>query len=363
MTRIKFLAVFSGIVGILVLATLFSAVALSQVEYVPQVSLSVTDTVPVEAMAANSVLFPIRSDAKGNVYFQFFQAVNGLSVPVVRVSADGEKTAAFSLASAPGFAVDINGFAVAPDGAVYLAAWGRGPNQKTKLGQGYILSFTADGELDSTVAMASRDPFQIGIFQDGNLLVSGVKDVHLYGADRPPVSVPFTEIIDSGGQLVKEIKLPNDINPAKPSDTDFQKEEAEVPSAISRGDVVTGADGYVYLLRHTAEPRIYVIGSEGSIVRTLDLKLPRGTQSWGALQYDPINGGELALFLDVKDPQETPPSARVISLFDAQSGERLVDYIAPPEVGAALASCSANGFTFLGATSQHQMALKRVNPD
>ena len=341
---------------------------------VTQSTLRVYDTISVAGTTSSSLQAPQRCDAEGNVYLQFYQPTNPQS-PILRISADGAEKQAFSLASVQDFEnAYIDSFTVTPDGAVALAV--RRQNPKTKLGEGYVLRFKSDGtfDRDSAIELGSRNPFQVAVFSSGNLLISGTQDTRLYGKGEPAVSVPFTEVINQAGDIVKKLTLPGDFKPPKPSDPGFTAKSGEEPAEITLGDAVSGNDGNIYLTRHSVKPTVYVIASDGSLVRTLKLIPPSPTaRQVGGLHYSDVGGGQLAIVYQTFEEsavpkgqgRERPPvrvQTQIVSIYNAQGGERLADYSVSPGIGGTLACYTPAGFTFLGSTPQHQLVLKQAKP-
>lgn len=331
---------------------------------VPAKSLEVAKTTPVENASADLFMTPIHCDSTGNIYFRKYLPTGGLQVPVVRISADGRQTLEFSIASVPGFqGGDTEGFAVGLSGDVVLAVSGEGPNQPTRFAEGYLIRFDGTGALDSIVNLGAAYPLQVALFPNGNLLVSGTKDVHLYGRTQPSVQVGFTELLNSAGAVIKTISLPRDVRPPRLGDPDFQNYEGQFPSEMTLGDAVVGNDGNAYLMRHMMPPIVYVISSDGSLLRMLRLEPPRSNARFAsAIQYSPQDGGELAVAFDAKSAGGASAATRIFSIYNAETGQKLANYPATQGVGAALACYTPKGFTFIGWTMQHELALKLVEP-
>lgn len=351
-------------IGLLGGALLLSPMTFPQSPNVPELRLREVDSTSVMGTSAAPTFLPLRCDSEGDVYLRFYQPLSPLAAPIVEISADGQRTKTFSLASAPSFRdFDINDFNLAPagEGAIVLALWG--PDPKTKKGRGYIVTFKSDGTLDEDSVLklpAWQTPGKIAVFANGSVLVTGSEEEKIY-PHEPPVSVPFTRILDKFGQVAKRLTLPGDVKPPKPGERGFKQSLTQLPAGISLGDAQTGSDGYIYLMRHVAKPIVYVIAPTGSVVRTLHLTPPFPTASVGPMQYSDADGGRLAMAFSVPASAGFSGAGQIIAVYSARTGKRLVDYIAPPNIGGALACYTTQGFTFLGSTPDHRLVLKHAS--
>lgn len=330
---------------------------------VAQLTLRVDDTVPVTAIAAAPLVGRARCDSSGNVYLRFDLPADPMAAPVVRISPDGEQIKVFSpppIANLEG--ADIYAFSVSPDGSVDLGLWGL--DTKTKKGVGYITSLKDDGSLDHAIRLGVyTEPEQVAGFSSGQTLVSGVREARISTENRPWVTFPFTEILDFAGSPPKTFTLPGDFQPAKPGDKDFQAQVYQQPAEITLGDAESGGDGNVYLMRHTGKPTVYVISPYGTLLRTLHLAPPSSSASAGyTIKYG--DGGRLALeFAEFVPGLQKAKVLKdtIISVYDTQTGERIADYHASPGLGGDLVCYTSQGFTFLGTTRQHQLAIQRAS--
>lgn len=323
---------------------------------VPQMTLRVEGTVAVPSLPSAALGEQLRCDAAGNIYLRFYQPANPFEAPVERISADGESRQTFSLAQVPGFEnASINDFTVGSDGTVVLGLWGPKP------GEGTLVEFNSDGTVDSdsTIRLGDVAPFQIGLFASGAVLVAGTKEVKIY-KNEPAMSVPITEVLNPAGHVIKDVTLPDDVKPPKPTDAAFKTATVKMPDEVALGDDDPGSDGNIYLMRHFGTPVVYVIGPDGSVVRTMHLSSPAKTASEGAIMQYSATGNRLAIPFMVEGPDGKSQS-EVISVYDAESGERLFDYRVTAGIGAALACYAGNQFTFLGHTSQHQLMLQHAS--
>jgi hypothetical protein len=336
---------------------------LTQAAAVPQLILRVGDTVPVVGIQSAPAYGAARCDSSGNIYLRFYQ-IDALRAPVIRISADGQETKIFSLASVPNLQNGyIDDFAVTPGGKVVLAVWGW--DSSARAGAGYAVSFDPNGSLDWVKELERGvEPFQIAAFQAGGIVFSGTREAHLYGEAKPPVEVPVTELLGAGGTTTKQFKLPGDVEPLKPDDPDFKSKGDQPSSEVTLGDIASGKDGNIYLVRHTTQPTVYVLSPDGELLRTLHLKPPLPGSRWESMKYGDVGDDRLAfIFTEFSELSGKPqaPKGAVISVYSATTGERMTDYTVPTALGEDLACYTAEGFTFVGSSPDHRLVLKHAS--
>lgn len=330
---------------------------------VPKLTLRVSDTVAVSGIEAAPAYGAARCDSGGNIYVRFYQ-IDALRAPVVRISADGQKQRIFSLNSLPDLQNGyIDDFSVAPDGKVLLAVWGW--DSQAKAGAGYAVSFDRDGSVDRVRELGPGiEPFQIAAFQSGGILFAGTRETHVYGKAKPPVEAPITELLPAAGTNAEQIKLPGDVEPPKPTEPDFKTERNRPSGVVTLGDIAAGDDGNIYLARHTVRPTVYVLSSDGGLLRTLHLKPPAADARWESMKYGDVGGSRLAFVfteLSGSTGSARTPKGAIISVYSATTGERVTDYEVPVTLGEDLACYTASGFTFLGSSPDHRLVIKHAS--
>jgi len=348
---------------------LFACALSAQEAPAPQLSLRAKETVPIPSEAAGPIMVPVKCDTEGKIYARGYLPRKPAAAPVLKFSAEGNRVAIFDIQAAPGFEqLGLGDFAVGLRGQVYMLAI------KSKDEQDIVV-FGKDGQHQSTIEL--KPLFmgeQLAVFLSGEFLVSGRK----LSEKRQPTSDRFTAIYDRSGRLVKELdlqeeskittqKLGSDVKQAEDADTvarkqqaaaDARKAEEELAKSIDLGTAEPAEDGNVYLLHPASKPIIYVISPAGELVRRLVIPPPSENYAPIAMK---VGGGRMVIQFEKYDP-ERKSSRRIFSLLDAESGEKIADYVSPPEIGGALACYTPNGFTFLTSTQDRKLALLRAVP-
>jgi len=238
-----------------------------------------------------------------------------------------------------------------------------------------LVLYNSEGRYDSTVKLQTLfHPAQFAVFSSGEILASGIK----ISPDRKLTSQPFVAIFDQQGRIIKELTLMDDIqgqnDTAEPAtetsgrlsqarNPDAAKAEGKLTTdafkaAMTLGVAVAASDGNIYLMRATRQPVIYVVARDGTLVRRLAIAAPsENAEPASVLQ---VAGGKVIVeFIE----REASGNFRrdVIVVANAETGEPMARYIAPPEVGGALACYTPDGFTFL-TRKAGGMVMKRTYP-
>ncbi|MGH9682666.1 MAG: hypothetical protein ACRD4S_03505 [Candidatus Acidiferrales bacterium] len=351
-------AIFAGQVSALIFAASFALAV--EVKPVPQLSLRVTKTVPLPLNA--DPVSSTKCDASGNIYLRFYQMPNFLAAPIVKVSPEGKQLATFSIRSISGFErADLGAFTVGLRGEI-VGLVVRPDPQGDKAESG-LITFKDDGSFDSYTALESSfSPFNLAVFSSGEYLISGIQRM---AGDSNPIHPsgmrPFTAIFDQSARLIKRFTLTGDVKQPKPDEAGGISQNGRVPREISTGAALTGSDGNIYLVRMARQPIVFVIAGNGTILRRMELNPPSDKYSASNVRYS--SAGKLAVLFG--EPTKADPRVSnidLISVYDAETGDRLVDYQLPPEAGAALLCYTPNAFTFLGSTDQGQLTINEANP-
>jgi hypothetical protein len=302
---------------------------------IPKLLLKVKETLPAPAGLVRSIAtIPPRCDGEGNLYFRPVREApaNPMSAPYIRVSADGRHIVSIGLESVPDFPKDdshIETVALGLRGGMYLLAW--------KDDGYYFLDFDDEGKFRSA-SKVDRGLLvsHLAVFPTGEILAAGEK---VPEKSDDPTGVPFTAILDRNGKLLKELALAGDVKPEPGKAPDQQS------MAIDLGAAVPGDDGNIYLLRAAEKPLIFVISPAGEVVRKLILT-PPGDNYHGS--NFSVAAGKIVMEFFKPNNDQKHSGTFLYSLYDAETGERQIDYVQPPDTYGIFACYTPNQFTFLG---------------
>jgi hypothetical protein len=233
----------------------------------------------------------IACDAYGNLYTRKYDDSGPAfdRAPVQQIRPDGSLSSSLAL---PDTLTDgiITDFFVASNSKVYLLGWARTVSPP---GYGaYVLRFATNGALEANVQVDAGQrffPSHIGIFKSGEILITGRQGEMDHS--------PFTGVFSSNGKLIKSIFEPEDEDlrqRARAGDPDVLAHSNFGNEAVELGGVAEGADGNIYLLRRTSPALIFVISSQGTVVRKLRIDAGDSTAFPTALQS--FSGGLAILF-------------------------------------------------------------------
>jgi hypothetical protein len=298
---------------------------------------------------------PARCDDGGNIYLKSPE-----SGPVTKISPDGREVARFSLDSASDPEVkrgSFYAFAVNGRGEVFALVHAE---QET-----FVVRFDEDGKYEETVKLnaAAVFPYRIAVFPTGEFLLIGIVQRN-EGASAG--SSAYTAIFDSRGELIKNLSLTEDVAKKSASAGANPKgkgegaaDELEFERAIGSGDALISPDGYAYLIRNSPSPVVYVATSQGTVVRRMVLHAPaNGLRPVGAPL---IALAKLIVPFGKESAGRTLRHPESYSVYDAETGDHLIDYEAAPELAGGMLCSTRNGFVFVG-TQDMQMALISATP-
>ncbi|HKS82300.1 MAG TPA: hypothetical protein VJR23_12420 [Candidatus Acidoferrales bacterium] len=272
----------------------------------------------------------------------------------------------------------------------------------------YIERFKDDGTTDSITRIApppgSTHWFAdlMSVFPDGDFLIAGTATSD--SGDRPSAGSwrPFTAIYDPHGRFVSEVKLSDDVvndeapasgpphkavNPpgtpppatkgtqapvgakvvspspqpeAQATSTEQSKPHEFFEAAISTGDVVSGPDGNIWILRASDPLRLYAVDSSGEVVKHFQFSAP----AKGLKPFSFSFAGPDVIFFDFAhfDVDQTPSSgpSEILGLFNTVS-ERFDGLYTLPNTqkGLHIPACGDRhgGFLYLGRTSDNHLAV------
>jgi hypothetical protein len=305
----------------------------------------------VAAEMGGAFMSPSKCDADGTLYIRKLATDRPLLGPVVKIDADGKRTALFDPAAFSQLSLDrADAFSPALDGGMYQIA--QAGVLKPRI---YVLHFSSDGSPSSpTLLAAELEVYTFAAFADGNFLVSGVKrDVQ----NKRDNGRNFTAVFSADGrelaQLIFQEPRREDGKAATKLETKLGMKAVAAPAAtppidaasaapaLDLSDAEAGSDGNLYVLRGSSPALVYVIASSGKIMKTLKLAAPAKSGPPSAFH---VSGNRLAISFWNDESQ-----GQTVIVADAQTGRRISTYAGDGELGPSFACYSANQgvFTFL----------------
>jgi hypothetical protein len=281
------------------------------------------------------IVFPVKCDDRGNVYFRSSARGPG-KFDVVKIAPDGSQTAVYTFSGVADIKDDSLVAASAGDhGEMYELL--RTSGQRVLL-----LRFSENGQLESRTEIDAPEPFspaQLDVLPNGTLFVSGTLIGEKTGQRA---GQPVNALYDASGRWLKEIRLKNDSGllkqPLKTSDRTGSQNRA-----VHFGRTAVGDDGNLYVMRAAGPAVVYVISPGGKVERTLTVQPPgNGGVPFALLAH----GGRAAVEFDFPDSPDVSDTR--IRLVDSRSGQAITDYKVTTDLGEAVACYDGSQFTFIG---------------
>lgn len=348
------------------------------------------ETIRFQAPAPGIIQGGMQCGENGDIFLVFgtdaravLSSPNGSApLPIQRISVDSQTLTAYAVSSLGDYQVyRRSAFTVDDRGEVYALykafrhSKGLGLSlelERRERPDNVIVKFNDDGSVDSRIQLSdppngSLEPASFGVFGDGQLLVTGT--VSALGKLEP-----FTGIFDRSGRFEQQAKLKNDPGgtpgaKAAPARESKEAKHRKPPppntpvqnwqTAIGEGKILSAADGNLYLLRASAPPRVYVVSSDGSVLRNFVILPPEP----GLRLLELHLAGERNLFGEFIGPANKKLGfggsvVMTSAVIDDTSGKVIVAYRFPPKVGP-LPGCAAgpDTFEFLGSTKDHKLKV------
>lgn len=281
-------------------------------------------------------------DSDGNIYARVWAGDGSgtARLPVQEITPDGMLARNFRVTGTSQNTDLAKGFFVSDLGDVYQAA---------RMANGvYIVRFAKDGSVKSTVKLEADlrlvDPWQLAVFKAGEYMLSG-----LSGEDH---RTPYTAVFEANGKLVKQIYEPEDEEArrkAENGDTAYTLSNAG-NRFVGFGDVASGSDGNVYLLRSTSPALVYVVSQAGQVVRKLHID--SGSPD--------LIAGNIKLHADRVAIGFTGP--RNLVMVTDLEGKTIASYAVDRHKPdwPALACYDGEGFTFVTAYAEKELYLLKA---
>jgi hypothetical protein len=293
----------------------------------------------VASEMGGAFMVPSKCDADGNLYIRKYAMDRPLLGPVVKIDAEGKRTALFDPAAFPQLGLDrADAFSPAADGGMYQIA--QSGVVKPHI---YVLHFSSDGSPSSpTLLDADFEVYTFAAFATGNFLLSGVRRDLQNKNDR---GHNFSAVFSADGRELAQLSFEEPHGPAKggakASSGGPQKQAEKSAPMLDLADAEVGSDGNLYVMRGSSPALVYVIAPSGRIMQTITVAAPLA----GAVPSGfHVSGNRLAIsFSNEEDLSQT------VVVADAQTGRRIASYADGTGMGTSFACYSANDgvFTFL----------------
>jgi hypothetical protein len=335
----------------------------------PRFKLEVEKEFPVAGIAAGPTQEPIKCDSRGNMYVRFYDS-RPFSAPLLKISPEGERKAAFTLERVPQWEKgEFIDFEIDANGHVYLLVVK--PTKNRTLSYAIVamneearFQFTA--ELNLPFRLDSVD--HLAIFPSGQFLVGGFRSLGEAkgqalpsGTGDPKVTTevePILVVVDRAGRLVSEVSFsPNTLETPR----EASRKGVMPASAIHGESILPWEDGYLYVLyRTTGPPSLYAISSDGRVARTVKVVPP--TENATAIDIVGAPGAGILVHFGEGDARGYYAADKMLfSIVNPTSGERIYDYSTNRQLGGALGCYHRGTFTFLGNV-KGQFAVLRAKP-
>ncbi len=281
------------------------------------------------------IVFPVKCDDQGNVYFRVSARGPG-RFDVVKIAPDGSQKSVYS----------YSGVADLKDDSLLA-------NSESEHGEMYellrasghrilLLHFSEDGRLEERDELQAPEPFipaQLEALPRDVLFISGTLVGDKAGRQA---GQPFNALYDHSGRRLKEIRFKKDSGrlnePLQSQDLSGSQNRA-----VHFGRTVVGDDGNLYMMRAESPAVVYVISPGGSLERTLTIQPPgKGAIPVALLEHS----GRVAVEFDF--PESPDVSGTRIRLVDNDSGQAITDYKVTQDLGEAVACYDGAKFTFVG---------------
>ena len=249
-----------------------------------------------------------------------------------------------------------------------------------------ILRFDRDGSVSSRITLTgfgheSLNSQMFGVFGDGSFLVTGILSPTATKGGKPPVFVPrssaphgarpavprpITAIFDQHGNFVVSADLAEPRRLARGPSTSPTLSASPAPGSLYFGPsmatlqslMVSSPDGGIYLLRPASPAELYLISSDGRVLRRVRLETPKGAGE----PTDMSMMGSSALFVAFsglrKDGKGKFHVTTLLAAFDPSTWRLNQTYLPPP--GNWLVPACAEGpdkILFFGSSKDNKLEV------
>ena len=302
-----------------------------------------------------------RCDSDGNVYVRRFLHSTPpelYETPVQKLEPDGTVSTVFQFHNLSDGSETLmaKDFTVTPDGEVYEIAF----TEKRDL---YVLSFSSNGSEKSQTHLETEGfrPFQLAVFKSGEYLVTGETSW--------PDIAPVTAIFSASGELLKKV---SQAPPTRQNELGEKNQDKNIPKSesagdsgsgnkpLERGEIVSGADGNVYMLRAESAALVYAISPAGEIIR--QFRIDSGRDGWFPQSMKAFRGGLAIAFGKGQIGQSQDHEIIVKTV--TYSGDPIAGYISSDNriFSSALTCYTPSGLLFVNVATDGFVYLQVASP-
>lgn len=311
-------------IAILVALILSSTTLFALNEHTDILRLHLMDKVHVDNEPTLDVRLPIKGGPSGSILFR--RTSDEFYPVVISLRLDGKTGMSYRMSLVPGlqFSQIIDFGSDGND--TYLLVKHKNEQNESEY---YIVSFSDDGSFESVKKLRiDWIPWQLGIFPDGNILLSGeTRDGH-----------SVIGIFDQDGGLLFRLRLRHDVSF---NDSFSSFSTAETNRLVLQGSIIDRAgDNDLFLVRSTGP--IFLIHSDGTY-EIVSLQPPEG----GNLVSVKVTNNRVAALYLLLDSAEPQLRSERVSIIDIATKKRIREFAIPKDIGLVFASYDSQRFLFL----------------
>lgn len=367
-----------------------------QSQSLPATNLYPAGTMEFSAPLPLGVAAGTQCDTNGNIYLQIAPSYQDmmrlirnrepLNLPLTKLVVGSQEVVTFRASSPQGYTrFSSRAFYVTPrgevDGLGQACEQGsdcKRPDDLTWL----VTAYNDDGSVGDVVKLRPRlsaDAFlflsSFAAFPDGNLLVAGEAQT------RDGGTKPYTAVFGRAGDFLADVTLPHDVSAPSPkpvlekgpvtkappagrsasAEARAEKAATQMNRAVVEGRMVGSPDGTVYLLRAGSPERLYVIGSDGRVLREQDIKTIRPGLT--PLNVSVNGQGELVIFYTHISTAKDSSQYEALVLVDPQTGKVISTYKVPPKAGAPACMTSQGVILFTRESKDGHLEVAEYSPE
>jgi hypothetical protein len=321
-----------------------------------EIRLHAIETIHVPSLRAEFVISPIKCDEDGNLFSRSPDAAGLEGGVILKIARNGDKETRFETGSIPELhaprLIDFSPAGSGQDLFVLVKTEKEGENSH------YIVRFDGDGKYQAKYLVpASVRVQRIAVFPNGEFFVTGRK-LATGPSHIAMNSDPFVGIFDPATDVVREIRLKNDVK-AKGKQNKETLADRAYESSLTMSSAMLGGDGNVYLTRRTPTGPVFAISPGGRPLRTIHLVPPNGSQ----LHSVQVAARELAAEYRKIGSDGSTVLAVLLQLFDLRTGRKTSGFLAPNSLGTFGCYLGGKEFVFLDTEDDDKLNIIHAAPE